>query len=151
MFQSCLIVMRNGFFHVTRDMHFLKKSLTITNTLGLYASFMDIHHNTSLRFIFEDDSISPTSRACIHFCLGKGVGLWLVVRLYIRSFRITHSIFTSTLRFCLGLIQPLAFSLFMCECEHRLDTFDTHLIHCLFGSQHITTHDTIRNVMYALA
>ncbi len=131
------------FFHVIRDMHLFKKSLTITNTPGLYASLMDIHHDTSLRFIFEDDSISPTSRACIRSCLGKGVGLWLVVRLYIRSFRITHSIFTSTLRFCLGLIQLLAYNIFMCECEHRLDTSGTHLIHCLFGGQHITTHDTI--------
>jgi len=50
---------------------------------------MDIHHDTSLRSIFEDDSISPTPKARIRFCLGKGAGLWLVVRLYIRSFHIT--------------------------------------------------------------
>jgi hypothetical protein len=32
-----------------------------------------------LGFILEDDSISLASKAYIHFCSGKGVGLWLVV------------------------------------------------------------------------
>jgi len=54
------------------------------------------------------------------------------------------------LRFYFGLIQPLAFSVFMCECEHKLDTFGTHLVHCPFGGQRISTHDAIQNVMYAL-
>jgi hypothetical protein len=40
---------------------------------------MDFHHDTSLRSILEDDSISLTSRAHICFCLGKGTMLWLVV------------------------------------------------------------------------
>jgi hypothetical protein len=88
---------------------------------------MDIHHDTSLKSILEDGSISSTSKAHIHFCLGKGVGLWLVFKPSIHSFRITDSTFISTLHFCFGLIQPLAFSLFMCERGHKLDTFGMHL------------------------
>jgi len=104
---------------------------------------MDLHHDTSLKFILEHDSISSTSRARIHFCSIKGVGLWLVVKAFIHSFHITHSIFTLTLRFCFELIQPLAFNLITCECGHGLDTFGTHLTCWPFGGQWITTHDAI--------
>jgi hypothetical protein len=95
---------------------------------------MDIHHDTSFKSILEDDSISSTSRAHIHYCLGKGARLWLVVRPSIYSFHITHFTFTLALNFCLDLIQPLTFNLFTCECGHRLDTSCTHLTHCAFGS-----------------
>jgi hypothetical protein len=45
---------------------------------------MDIHHDTSLRFILEDDSISLTFKACIHSCLGKGQGYgWLLGHLLV--------------------------------------------------------------------
>jgi len=95
---------------------------------------MDIHHDTSLKFVLEDDSIPSTSRARICYCLGKGVGLWLVVRPSICSFRIAHFTFTSTLHFRLRLIQPLASSLITCECGHRLDAFGTDLVCCPFGN-----------------
>jgi hypothetical protein len=65
---------------------------------------MDFHHNTSLRYILEDDCISSTSIVQICFCLSKGARLWLVAKLYIRSFRIAHSTFTSALHFFLSLI-----------------------------------------------
>jgi hypothetical protein len=68
----------------------------------------------------------------ICFCLGKGAKLWLVVKPSIRSFCITHFIFTSTLHFHFGLIEPSASSFFMCECGHRLDAFGTHLTCCPF-------------------
>lgn len=55
------------------------------------------------------------------------------------------------LHFCFGFIQFSTFNLFTCECEHELDTFGMNLICCLFGGQQIVTHDTIQNVMYALA
>jgi hypothetical protein len=51
--------------------------------------------------------------------------------------------------FCFGLIQPSTFSFLMCECEHELDTCSMHLTFRLFGGEQITTHNTIRNVMYA--
>jgi hypothetical protein len=104
---------------------------------------MDIHHDTSLGFILEDDSISLASRICIRFCSAKGIKLWLVVRPLIYLFHIAHYTFTSTLRFHLGLIQPSTSNLFTCECGHGLDTFGTYLIRCPFGSQWITTHDAI--------
>jgi hypothetical protein len=88
---------------------------------------MDIHHNTSSKFILEDGSISLASKACIHSCSGKGVGLWLVVRPSICSFCITHFIFTSTLCFHLGLIQPLIFSFLTCECDQKVE----HIWHTL--------------------
>jgi hypothetical protein len=73
-----------------------------------------------------------TSRTYICFCLGKGVGLWLVANPSICSFHIAHSIFTLVLCFCFGLIQLSAFNLLTCECGHGLDTFGMHLVHCLF-------------------
>jgi hypothetical protein len=110
---------------------------------------MDIHHDTSFRDILEDDSISFASRTCICSCSGKGVGIWLVVRPSIHSFRIAHSTFISTMHFCLNLIKLLASSIFMCECGHRLNGSSTHLTHWPFGGQQIATHDTIKDIMYA--
>jgi hypothetical protein len=107
--------------------------LAIIDTLGLRASLMDFHHDTSLRYILEDDSISLASRAHIHSCSSKGARLWLVARPSIYLFHMGHSIFISMLCFCLSLIQPLAFSLFMCECGHRLDAFGTHIARYPFG------------------
>ncbi len=98
----------------------------------------------------EDDSNSLASKICIRSCLGMRAGLWLVARPSIHSLRITHFTFTLMLRFHFGLIQPLIFSFFMCECGHGLDAFGTHLVHYSFGGQRIATHDAIRNVMYAL-
>jgi hypothetical protein len=102
-----------------------------------------MHHNTSFKSILEDGSISLTSRARIHFSLGKGARLWLVARPSIRPFHITHYTFTSTLHFCFGLIQPSTSSIFTCECGHKLDAFGTHLACCPFGGRRIATHDAI--------
>jgi hypothetical protein len=104
---------------------------------------MDIHHDTFLRSILEDNSISLTSRARIHYCLGKGVGLWLVVKPFTHLFCITHFTFTSALHFCLDMIPLSTFSFFMCKCEHELDASNMRLIRCLFGGQQIGTHDAI--------
>jgi hypothetical protein len=54
------------------------------------------------------------------------------------------------LRFCFSLIQPLAYSLFTCECGHGLDTSDMHLTCCPFGIQWIATPNAIKDVMDAL-
>jgi hypothetical protein len=96
---------------------------------------MDFHHDTSFKYILEDDSIFLASRTCFHSCSGKGAGLRFVIRPSICSFHMAHSTFTSVLHFCFGFgsIQPLAFSLFMSECEHRLDAFGMHVICCPFG------------------
>jgi hypothetical protein len=104
---------------------------------------MDIHHDTSLRPILEDDSISLASRAHIHSCSGKGVRLWVIVRPSIHSVRITHFTYFSTLPFHFGLIQPSTYSIVTCECDHGLDTSGTHLARCVFGGQRIATHDVI--------
>ncbi len=109
------------------------KSVDVVGTPGLHVFLMDIHHDTSLRPILEDDSISLTSRTRIRFCSSKWVGLWLIVRPLIHSFHIAHFIFTSTLRFCFNLIELLASNLFTRECGHKLDAFGMHLVCCLFG------------------
>ncbi len=131
-------------------MHTSFESLTIISPPSLQAYLMDIHHDTSLGSILEDDSISSTFKTCIHSCLGKGVGLWLIVRPSIYSFHIAHSTFTSALHFHLGFIQLLTSNIFICECGHGLDASGTHLVCCPFGGQWIATHDAIWNVMYAL-
>jgi len=151
LFQSCLRVVQNGFPLATREMQPFFKNLAIIDALGIQASFMDFHHNTSLRSILEYDPISSTFRTYIHFCLGKGAWLWLVVRPSIHSFCITHFIFTLTLHFHLSLIQPLTSNFFTCECGHGLDTFGIHLIRCSFGGQQVATHDAIQDIMYAFA
>jgi hypothetical protein len=112
---------------------------------------MDIHHDTSFRFILEDDAISLASRARVYSCLGKGAVLWVIIKLSICSFHIAHFTFISTSHFCLNLIQPSAVNFFTCECGHGLNAFGMHLTRCLFGGQYITTHDAIRDAMYALA
>jgi hypothetical protein len=147
--QSCLRAMQDGLLPTTKEMHPSFKNLVITNAPSLHVPLMDIHHDMSLRSILENDSISSCLRVHIHFCLGKGVGLWLVVRPFICLFHIAHSTFTSTLCFHLALIQPLASSFLMCECWHRLDASNTHLVRYLLGSQQITTHDAIWDIMYA--
>jgi hypothetical protein len=89
---------------------------------------MDFHHNTSLRSILEDDSISLASRAHIRSCLGKGTRLWLVVKPFIYSFHIAHFTFALTLYYCHDLIQPSALSFLTYECGHGLDAFNMHLV-----------------------
>jgi hypothetical protein len=109
--------------------------LVVINFLGLHASLMDIHHDTSFRSIFEDDSIFLVSKARIRFCSSKGARLWLIARPSIYAFLIAHFTFISTLCFRFSLIQPLASSLFTCEREHDLNAFGTHLARCLIGGQ----------------
>ncbi len=123
-------------------MHLSFENLVVIRALNLQAFLMDIHHDTSLKSILEDDSISSTSKICICSCSSKGARLWLVVRPSIYSFHITHFTFTLVLCFCLDLIQPSTSKLFTCEYGHGLDTFNTHLT-CLFGGQRIATHDVI--------
>jgi len=94
---------------------------------------MDIYHDTSLRFILEDDSIFLASKAHIHFCSSKGLGLWLVIKPFIYLLYIAHFTFTSTFHFHFGLIQPSTSNFLKCECGHMLETFGTHLFHCPFG------------------
>jgi hypothetical protein len=55
-------------------MHLSFKNFVVINSLGLQASLMDIHYDTSFKSILEDDSISLTFRAHICFCSGKGQG-----------------------------------------------------------------------------
>ncbi len=124
-------------------MHPSFDNLAITTAQNLQTSLIDIHHDTSLRSILEDDSISLASKTHIRSCLKKGARLWVVIKPSIHLFRITHSTCTSALRFCLGLIQPLTSNLLMCEYEHGLDTFGTHLTRYMFRGQRIATHDAI--------
>ncbi len=56
--QSCLCASQDGLAPTAREMHLCFESLAITHALGLHASLMDIHHDTSLRSILEDESIS---------------------------------------------------------------------------------------------
>ncbi len=93
---------------------------------------MDIHHDTSFRSILEGDSISSTFKSHICSCSSKGARLWLIIKPFICSFRITHFTFISMLRFRLSLIWPSTSNLFMCKCGHGLDAFGTHLTHSPF-------------------
>ncbi len=116
LFQSCFHVAQDSFPPATKKIHPSFESLAIIDTLGLQAPLMDIHQNTSFKFILEDDSISFTSKAHIHFCLGKGIRLWLIIRPSIYSLFIAHSTFTSMMHFCLSLtMMHLALNFLSCH------------------------------------
>jgi hypothetical protein len=68
---SCLCVMQDGLPLVAKVMHPSSESLIVVDTPSLQASLMDFHHDTLLRFILENDSISSTSRAHILFLFGQ--------------------------------------------------------------------------------
>jgi hypothetical protein len=116
-------------------MHPSFESLAIIDAPSPQASLMDIHHDTSFRSILEDDSIFPTSKTHICFCLVKRATLWLITKQSIRLFYIAHFTFTLTLCFRFNLIQPLAYCLLMCECGHGLNVSNMHLTHCPLGGQ----------------
>jgi hypothetical protein len=80
LFQSCFCAIRDSLPLAIKVMHPSFESLVVTNAPSLHASLMNIHHNTSFRFILEDDSISSTSKTCICFGSSKGAGLWLIAR-----------------------------------------------------------------------
>jgi hypothetical protein len=102
--QSCLRAVRNGLPLVIREMHPFFEILSVIGTPNLQAFLMDIHHDTSLRCILENDYISLTSKVHICSCSNKKVGLWLVVKSFIGLFCIAHFIFTLALCFHLSLI-----------------------------------------------
>ncbi len=108
-------------------MHFLQTS-TMTHPLSL-----------SLRMTPFPQHLKPT------FILVRARGQGYSQLLSHLSIRFaSHTLFSpQRLRFRLGVIQPLASNLLMCECEHMLDTSSTHLIHCMFGGQWIATRDAI--------
>jgi len=147
-FNHVFVQLKITFLLYLKKCIFFFESLTIIGILSLRAFLMNIHHDTSFRFILEEDFIFLTFKICNRSCLNKGARLWLIARSYICSFCITHFIFTSTLCFRLGSIQPSTFSLFTCEYDHELDASSTHLTDCSFESQQIITHDAIRNVIY---
>jgi hypothetical protein len=56
------------------------ENLAIIGASSVQTSLMNIHHNTSYKFILEDNSISSAFKAYIRSCLGRGAGLWLIIR-----------------------------------------------------------------------
>jgi hypothetical protein len=98
LFQSYLHVAQDGLPFTDREMFLSFESLDVTNAPSLHVFLMDSHHDTSVRSILEDDSISSTSKAHICSCLGKGAGLWLIAKP-----SIAHSTFTLMLCSCLNL------------------------------------------------
>ncbi len=70
--QSCLHATRNGLPLAAREMHPSFESLIVINAPSLQASLMDIHHDTSLGFILEDDIIFLPSRTHIFFFQLRG-------------------------------------------------------------------------------
>jgi hypothetical protein len=67
-------------------MHISFESLIVINILGLQVFFMDIHHNTSLKSILKNDSISLAFGVRIQFCSNKGTRLWLIFKSSFCSF-----------------------------------------------------------------
>jgi hypothetical protein len=72
MLQSCLHVTQDGLPLTAKEMHPSFESLEVSGAPSLQAPLMNVHHDTSLRFILEDDSISSTSKAYIRSYSSKG-------------------------------------------------------------------------------
>jgi hypothetical protein len=110
---------------------------------------MDIHHDTSFRSVLEDDSFLMLLEPTFAFVGAKGgamVDYWAIY-MYVPHRTLYFHINNN---FCLSLIQPSKSSLFMCECGHGSNASGTHLTCCPFKGQQIATHNTIKDVMYAL-
>ncbi len=113
--QSYLRATRNGLPPTTRDMHPFFQNLAITSTPSLQASLMNFHHDTSLRSILENDSISSSSRAHICSCSGKG-NKAMVGCQAIYLFILHHTLyFHLSIAFSLQFDQPSTSSTFTCE------------------------------------
>jgi hypothetical protein len=83
-FNFVLQATQDGLPLAAKDMHPSFENLIVIGAQGLHASLMDFNHNTSFRYILEDDFISLTSRACICICSGKGARLcWLLGHLFV--------------------------------------------------------------------
>ncbi len=70
--QSCLRAAQDGFPFVANEMHPSFENMIVIIVSSLQTFLMDIHHNSSLRSILEDDSISLASKSCIRSYSGKG-------------------------------------------------------------------------------
>jgi hypothetical protein len=79
--QSYLVEVQDDLPLTTREMHSSFESLAI-----LAPQVYEYILWTSVTSILEDDFISLASKAHIHSCSCKGVGLWLVVKPSIYSF-----------------------------------------------------------------
>jgi hypothetical protein len=51
LFQSCLHAVQDGFPFATKEMHPSFENFVVTNASSLHAPWMNIHHDTSFRYI----------------------------------------------------------------------------------------------------
>ncbi len=59
--------------------------------------------------------------------------------------------FLTTLHTCLGLPHPIVANFSWCQCGHTIDNLDTHLFRCPCGSDCITAHNTLRDIIAPIA
>jgi hypothetical protein len=104
---------------------------------------MDIHHNTSIGSILEDDSISLESKTRIHYCLGKGAWSWLVVRPFIHSLCITHFTFTSTLCSCFTTTIGGYFAIWISSQTTKKEVSKSPLLRTIIPRKLLSFCDTI--------
>jgi len=65
-------------------MHPLLKIWAVINALGLHTSLMNIHHDTFVKYIFEDGSISLDLKPTFILVRARGHGYgWLLNHLFI--------------------------------------------------------------------
>jgi hypothetical protein len=88
-----------------------------------------------------------------HFCscVSLGAGIKLLARPTISTFHLLSAHFLIALRICLGLPHPTVAHLSQCQCGHTIDNLGTHLLRCPCGSEHITAHNTLWNIVATIA
>jgi hypothetical protein len=57
----------------------------------------------------------------------------------------TH--FLTTLHTCFSLPHPMVAHLSQCKCGHTIDDLRTHLLRCPYRNEHITTHNTLQDII----
>jgi hypothetical protein len=108
----------------------------------------DCLHNQKFVII---DALLDIMWTHIHSCVSLGAGIWLLARPTIPSFHLLSAHFLTTLHTHLGLLHPIVVHISRCHYGHTIDDLGTHFFWCPWRSEHIVTHNTLQDIVTAIA
>jgi hypothetical protein len=114
----------------------------------LQASLANLLHKQEFALLLIDD---PLDIMGTHLCscAGLGVGAWLLTHPTTPAFRLSLAHFLTDVPIL--ACQNLRFAhLSQCQYDHTIDDLCTHLFQCLYESDRIIAHGTIRNTIRAI-
>ncbi len=108
-----------------------------------------LHEHKFVSFLVDVPSDIAQARHCS--CAGLGASVWLLTHPTTLVFHLSLAHFLTTLRTDLSLPHPSVAHLSQCQCGHTIDDLSTHLLQCPCGSECIAAHDTLRDIVIAIA